>query len=146
MGHKTKLKKILKSGNIINIFYGDNTTSAAFDLESKFIESGVFNILLHEKKNFSHGRFINYEHLSSKVNIYLKNKNTSKYEEKLLKYLENDNNIVIESRYDGLLCEYDLLIMAQYFVYYVSKFMNIDLSKPSYSDEAMKIYFYKGQL
>lgn len=143
---KKNLKSIFKKGNIINIFHGDFTSSAAIDLESTFIESGVFNILLHEKKNFSHGRFINYEHLSNKTNIYLKTKNISLYEEKLLKYLSQDKNIVIESRYDGLLAEYDLLITTQYFIYHVSKLLDIDISKPSYSEDAMKIYFYKGNL
>lgn len=144
--HKLLLKSLLKQGEIINIFYGDNTSCAAFDIESKFIESGIFNVLLHEKKNFSHGRFINYEHLSSKINIYLKSKNGSKYEEKLLRYLSNDNNIIIESRYDDILCEYDLFIMSQYLIYYISKLLKIDMSKPTYSEDAMEIYFYKGEL
>lgn len=144
--NKRDLKSIFRRGNIINIFHGDFTSSAAIDLESTFIESGVFNVLLHEKKNFSHGRFINYEHLSNKINIYLKTKNESLYEENLLKYLSQGKNIIIESRYDGLLAEYDLLIAIQYFIYHISKLLDIDISKPSYSEEAMKIYFYKGDL
>ena len=139
-------KNIFKSTKTINIFYGDNVSCAAFDLESKFIESGVFNVIMHEKKNFSHGRFINYEQLSDKVNIYLRSKHVSKYEKELLHYLKNDNNIIIESRYDNIFCEFDMLIMTQYFIYYLSKVLKIDMSKPSYSEEAMKIYFYKGEL
>ena len=54
--------------------------------------------------------------------------------------------IILESRYDGILSEYDLLLMSQYFIYYISKLTGIDLSKPNYTDEAMKIYFYKGEL
>ena len=48
--------------------------------------------------------------------------------------------------YDGIDAEYDLLLMSQYFIYYLSKHLNIDLSKPNYSEDAMKIYFYKGEL
>ena len=144
--NKKILKNTLKTGNIFNIFTGDYTTSASLDLESKIIESGIFNCLIHEKKNFSHGRFINYEHLSNKINIYFKQKNTSDYETKLLKYLENDKNIIIESEYNGMLCEYDLLVASQYLIYYISNFLNIDISKPTYSEDAMKIYFYKGAL
>ena len=140
------LKKVFRQSNIINIFYGDNTSCSAFDLESKFIESGIFNVLLHEKKNFSHGRFINYEHISPKINIYLKSKDVSKYEDKLLNYLHSGTNIIIESKYNGILCEYDLFIMAQYFIYYISKFLKLDMSKPSYSEAAMDVYFYKGEL
>lgn len=145
--NKIILKKILKKGNTFNIFTGDYVSSASIDLESKITESGIFNAMVHEKKNFSHGRFINYEHLSSKNNIYFKQQETSKYEELLLNYLNIDgNNMILESRFNGILCEYDLLIASQYLIYYISNFLNIDISKPSYSEDAMKIYFYKGNL
>lgn len=144
--NKKMLKEFLKEGNNFNIFTGDFTESAGSDLESKIVESGIYNCLIHEKKNFSHGRFINYEHLSHKRNIYFKQKTTSLYEKKLLEYLEKDQNLIIESRYDGILCEYDLLISSQYLIYYISNFLNIDISKPTYTEDAMKIYFYKGEL
>ena len=140
------LKEFLKEGNGFNIFTGDFTESASSDLESKIVESGIYNCLIHEKKNFSHGRFINYEHLSHNKNIYFKQKTTSLYEEKLLEYLEKDQNLIVESRYDEILCEYDLLIASQYLIYYISNFLNIDISKPTYNEDAMKIYFYKGEL
>ena len=57
-----------------------------------------------------------------------------------------DNNIIIESNYDGILAEFDLLIASQFIIYYIGKFLNIDVSKPNYSENAMKIYFYKGDL
>ena len=79
-------------------------------------------------------------------NWYFKQKNTSLYEEKLLEYLEKNQNLIIESRYDGILCEYDLLIASQYLIYYISNYLNIDISKPTYNEDAMKIYFYKGEL
>jgi sugar/nucleoside kinase (ribokinase family) len=144
--NKYKLKEIMIKGNTFNLFTGDYVTSACFDLESKIIESGIFNVLIHEKKNFSHGRFINYEHLSKKINIYFRQKDISTYERGLLNYLDNENLIVIESKYNGILCEYDLLIASQYLVYYISNFLDTDMSKPTYSEDAMKIYFYKGEL
>ena len=144
--NKKMLKEFLKEGNNFNIFTGDFTESAGSDLESKIVESGIYNCLIHEKKNFSHGRFINYEHFSHNKNIYFKQKNASLYEEKLLEYLEKDQNLIIESRYDGILCEYDLLIASQYLIYYISNYLNIDISKPTYNEDAMKIYFYKGEL
>ena len=144
--NRQKLKEFLSMGSDFNIFTGDFTESAAIDLESKITESGIYNSIIHEKKNFSHGRFIHYEHLSSNKNIYFKQKTTSLYEKQLLKYLEKDQNLIIESRYDGILCEYDLLIASQYLIYYIANFLNIDISKPTYSEDAMKIYFYKGEL
>lgn len=143
---KDMLKEFFAKGNIINIFTGDYTLSASFDLESKITESGIINCIIHEKKNFSHGRFINYEHLSKKMNIYFKQNDISDYEEKLIKYLDNEYLITIESRYNGILCEFDLLVASQYLIYHLSNFLNIDISKPSYSEDSMKIYFYKGDL
>lgn len=79
-------------------------------------------------------------------NIYLKQQRTSEYENILLSYLKENQTLIIESRYNGILCEYDLLIASQYFIYFVSNYLNIDMSKPSYSENALKIYSYKGEL
>ena len=68
------------------------------------------------------------------------------WKEKLLDYLKSGNNLIIESKYDGILCEFDLLLASQLLIYYIGKTLNIDVSKPQYSDEAMNIYFYKGEL
>ena len=76
----------------------------------------------------------------------MKQHTTTSYESALLDYLKNDKNIIIESRYDGILCEYDLLLASQYFAYYISNFIHKDISKPTYTEDAMKIYFYKGDL
>lgn len=138
------IKKIIEQ-RTINIFRGDFTNTACYDLESKIIESGIFNCIIHEKKNFSHGRFINFENLNNKISIYFKQKSTSKYEVELLKYL-SDNCVLVESNYDGLLAEFDLLIASQFIIYYIGKILDIDVSKPKYTDAAMKIYFYKGDL
>ena len=137
----------MKEHTLINLFRGDYTDTACYDLESKIIESGIFNCIIHEKKNFSHGRFVNYENLNNIYSIYFKQKTTTKYEKELLKYLgNNNNNILIESEYDGILAEFDLLIASQYIVHYIGKVMDVDVSKPKYSENAMKIYFYKGEL
>ena len=135
----------IKEHGTLNLFRGDYTDTACYDLESKIIESGIFNCIIHEKKNFSHGRFINYENLNNTISIYFKQKSATKYEQELLKYL-GDNSIVIESNYDGILAEFDLLIASQFIIYYIGKVMDIDVSKPKYSENAMKIYFYKGDL
>lgn len=140
-----KLIEKIKMQNTINIFKGDYTNTASYDLESKIIESGIFNCIIHEKKNFSHGRFVNFENLNNKISIYFKQKSTSKYEEELLKYL-SDNCVLVESNYDGLLAEFDLLIASQFIIYYIGKILDIDVSKPKYTEAAMKIYFYKGEL
>lgn len=130
---------------LLNIFRGDFTDSACFDLESKIIESGIFNCIVHEKKNFSHGRFINYENLNNRFSVLFKQKTSSKYEKELLNYL-GDEAVIIESKYDGLLAEFDLLIASQFIIYHIGNNLKVDVSKPNYSENAMKIYFYKGEL
>lgn len=142
---KNFIESAINHNKIINVFRGDYSNCASYDLESKLIESGIFNSIIHEKKNFSHGRFINFENMNNKCVIYFKQKTTSKYEEELLNYLEN-KIAIFESKYDGLLAEFDLLIASQFIIYQIGKLLDIDVSKPNYTDNAMKIYFYKGQL
>ena len=62
------------------------------------------------------------------------------------KYKKAYKNLIIESRYNGILAEFDLLIASQFIVYYIGKILDIDVSKPKYSDDAMNIYFYKGEM
>lgn len=135
----------INHNKLINIFRGDYADTASFDLESKIIESGLFNCIIHEKKNFSHGRFINYENLNNNFSIYFKQKTTSAYEIELLKYL-GDNCLLVASKYDGIMAEFDLLIASQFIIYHIGKVLDVDVSKPKYSEAAMKIYFYKGDL
>lgn len=142
---KNFIESTINHNKIINVFRGDYSNCASYDLESKLIESGIFNCIIHEKKNFSHGRFINFENMNNKCVIYFKQKTTSKYEEELLNYLGN-KIAIFESKYVGLLAEFDLLIASQFIIYQIGKLLDIDVSKPNYTDNAMKIYFYKGQL
>lgn len=142
---KKFIESAINHNKIINVFRGDYSNCASYDLESKLIESGIFNSIIHEKKNFSHGRFINFENMNNKCVIYFKQKTTSKYEEELLNYLGN-KIAIFESKYDGLLAEFDLLIASQFIIYQIGKLLDIDVSKPNYTDNEMKIYFYKGQL
>lgn len=142
---KNFIESAINHNKIISVFRGDYSNCASYDLESKLIESGIFNSIIHEKKNFSHGRFINFENMNNKCVIFFKQKTTSKYEEELLDYLGN-KIAIFESRYDGLLAEFDLLIASQFIIYQIGKLLDIDVSKPNYTDNSMKIYFYKGQL
>ncbi len=142
------LMDVFSEKNIIDVFTGDYTNSAVLDLESKIVESGVYRITVHEKKNFSHGRFITMEHYNSDVAIYFKISNKNTYETKLLKYLreKSKNLLIIESKYDGLIAEFDLMLSVQYLVKYIADLIDKDLSKPVYSEEAMEIYRHKGKI
>ena len=139
-----ELKKSFKKNNIIDIYYDNYTKPIMCDLESKIVETGIFRCAIHEKKNFSHGRFITLEKYPSDVQIYLKLKKDTKYDNELLKYLSiYSKNLIIlepdEENNNGIL---ELLIYSQLFIYEISKLLKKDLSNPDYSEDSMKIYRY----
>ena len=96
-----------------------------------------FLILFYYKFNIKQRKY--------RFSIYFKQKTTSAYEIELLKYL-GDNCLLVASKYDGIMAEFDLLIASQFIIYHIGKVLDVDVSKPKYSEAAMKIYFYKGDL
>ena len=143
-----ELKKAFKKNNIIDIYYDNYTKTIMCDLESKIVETGIFRCAIHEKKNFSHGRFITLEKYPSDVQIYLKLKKDTKYDNELLKYLSiYSKNLIIlepdEENNNGIL---ELLIYSQLFIYEISKLLKKDLSNPDYSKDSMKIYRYNKEI
>ena len=143
-----ELKKAFKKNNIIDIYYDNYTKPIMCDLESKIVETGIFRCTIHEKKNFSHGRFITLEKYPSDVQIYLKLKKDTKYDNELLKYLSiYSKNLIIlepdEENNNGIL---ELLIYSQLFIYEISKLLKKDLSNPDYSEYSMKIYRYNKEI
>ena len=143
-----QLKRAFKKNNIIDIYYDNYTKPIMCDLESKIVETGIFRCTIHEKKNFSHGRFITLEKYSSDVQIYLKLKKDTKYDNELLKYLKiYSKNLIIlepdEENNNGIL---ELLIYSQLFIYEISKLLKKDLSNPDYSKDSMKIYRYNKEI
>ena len=142
------LKKAFKKKNIIDIYYDNYTKPIMCDLESKIVETGIYRCATHEKKNFSHGRFITLEKYPSDVQIYLKLKKDTKYDNELLKYLSiYSKNLIIlepdEENNNGIL---ELLIYSQLFIYEISKLLKKDLSNPDYSEYSMKIYRYNKEI
>ena len=142
------LKKAFKKNDIIDIYYDNYTKPIMCDLESKIVETGIFRCAIHEKKNFSHGRFITLEKYPSDVQIYLKLKKDTKYDDELLKYLKiYSKNLIIlepdEENNNGIL---ELLIYSQLFIYEISKLLKKDLSNPDYSEDSMKIYRYNKEI
>lgn len=143
-----QLKKAFKKNNIIDIYYDNYTKPIMCDLESKIVETGIFRCTIHEKKNFSHGRFITLEKYPSDVQIYLKLKKDTKYDNELLKYLKiySKNLIILESDEENDNGILELLIYSQLFIYEISKLLKKDLSNPDYSKDSMKIYRYNKEI
>ena len=143
-----QLEKAFKKNNIIDIYYDNYTKTIMCDLESKIVETGIFRCAIHEKKNFSHGRFITLEKYPSDVQIYLKLKKDTKYDDELLKYLKiySKNLIILESGEESDNGILELLIYSQLFIYEISKLIKKDLSNPDYSEDSMKIYRYNKEI
>ena len=143
-----QLKKAFKKNNIIDIYYDNYTKPIMCDLESKIVETGIYRCTTHEKKNFSHGRFITLEKYPSDVQIYLKSKKDTKYDNELLKYLKiySKNLIILEADEESNNGILELLIYSQLFIYEISKLIKKDLSNPDYSEDSMKIYRYNKEI
>ena len=143
-----QLKRAFKKNNIIDIYYDNYTKPIMCDLESKIVETGIFRCTIHEKKNFSHGRFITLEKYPSDVQIYLKLKKDTKYDNELLKYLSiySKNLIILEADEENNNGILELLIYSQLFIYEISKLIKKDLSNPDYSEDSMKIYRYNKEI
>ena len=143
-----QLKRAFKKNNIIDIYYDNYTKPIMCDLESKIVETGIFRCTIHEKKNFSHGRFITLEKYPSDVQIYLKLKKDTKYDNELLKYLTiySKNLIILEADEENNNGILELLLYSQLFIYEISKLLKKDLSNPDYSEDSMKIYRYNKEI
>lgn len=135
-----------KKDILIDIFYDNISYELALDLESKFTESGVARTILHEKKNFSHGRFSIIKNLKSDLILYL-NYTEDTYENKLIKYIENKEIDIIKifsKKYDNDIQNYIFnILLLQYFMNRISLELNYDLSDPNYDNEDKKLYKYK---
>lgn len=128
----------------IDIFSGIDTSCTAIDLESKFIESGLARVVVHEKKDFSHGRFNIIEKNTPDLIIYLNNI-TGSYSDKLFQYLEERNNLCIlklTSDFGPIWGDLDLVIAAEFLSKHISKTLKYDMAKPDYPQDAMTLYHY----
>lgn len=134
-------------GSLIDIFYDNDSYIHALDLESKLIESGMGRVSLHEKKNFSHGRFSILKTMPSDLIIYLNFNSNNKYETKLINYLSSKNLNIIKLLEDkennDVLDVFINLIKIQKFILDISKIINIDLSDPGYDNKDKTLYKYK---
>ncbi len=148
---EVKLKNLLANKNklTIDVFYDSYNYAIACDLESKFVESGAGRVTLHEKKDFSHGRFISIENNLSDLQFYIQY-NVNNYEMKLVSYLEEmggSNIIYINSNQEQAIIQtFQLLIKNQYLFNSIGKVLNTDLSRLVYNKKALKLFKYIGKM
>jgi len=157
----------IKKIKIVNVFYEWETLPTVYDIESKFTEAGIANIVFHEKKNFSHGRYVSLYTLESGLNINLtmldslnelnKDENTScktPYDKKLEVFLKNisvKNNTpyisIGTNAYMPNQWNIEAMAIIPYLLVAIGEELGIDISKPlqPFPEEAKELFNYIGE-
>lgn len=132
-----------KHNKAIDVIYSSKHKAAALALESMFTESGIYRCLLHEEKNFSHGRFVISEHIPAGCVIIIKDVNTTDYEQKLIDYLKKQDVLLLTLEAETEFPRIDAIIATySWMVKYALK-SDRDISKPTYTNDSMKLYKFK---
>ena len=108
-------------------------TSAMLDLESKIVEAGLGHVVVHEAKDFSHGRFMSVagtRAISGGV-LHIGVGSLGLYEEQLLhtlgKYIDIQS---LRSQEVGVLGALDVLHACQRFAVHYGRHQGVDISQP----------------
>lgn len=145
----------LRISPVINVFYDYTTLPTAYDIESKFTESGIAHVVLHEKKNFSHGRYVSLYKLRAGLNIYLsrqdgKNYYCNGYEKLLTEYLMENSTPMLDLGTSTSVDEQwniEEMFKLPYILVALGRKLKLDVSKPlkPFPEEARKLYSYEGE-
>lgn len=129
-----------------DIFSGYDTVTASTGLESDIVESGIGRATVHEKKDFSHGRYNAPERRRPDVVVFLSNE-TGDYSDKLKGYLRGRGYPLSEIKTEcrGVWGDLDLAIAVQFFVAKIGEERGYDMSDPVYPEEAKALYKYVGR-
>lgn len=158
---------LIKDNPIIHVFYEWDTLPTAADIKSKFTESGISNVILHEKKNFSHGCYtaLYNQHFALVINLCrhgialsldgsgLSTYYQNRYDELLSKFLRNrcesscayyleiGTAINVPTKWN-----IEALSLLPYLITAIGEELDIDISKPlkPFPKEAIELYNYKG--
>lgn len=161
------IAKAIKKFPIIHVFYDWTNLPTAVDIQSKFTESGIANVILHEKKNFSHGCYTALYNLRFalvinlvrfRCGIYLDSLTTSKFyhnsydeclstflnkrcEDLSAHYIELGTTLMFPSQWNV-----EEMSVLPYLVTSIGEELDIDISKPlaPFPKEAIELYNYKG--
>jgi hypothetical protein len=162
------IAKSIKQYPTIHVFYEWDTLPTATDIESKFTEAGIANVILHEKKNFSHGRYTSLYNQNFAVVINLTRYDMtiqlngsdinkfykSKYDENLAKFLneicKKNSAYYIEIGTVAMMpAQWNIEAMTKlpFLITAIGEELGIDISKPlnPLPEEAIMLYDYKGE-
>jgi sugar/nucleoside kinase (ribokinase family)/phosphoheptose isomerase len=138
-------------GGGIAVVAGHWGAAAMNDIESKFVEGALAPVLLHDMKDFSHGRFVSVssERASTQAVLVLGVGEPSEYEDSLLRALRDGTEDVFELRTNqrGPVGSLDLLLASQTFGVEFASALGVDISVPTRVDPAWnRLYRWDGPL
>lgn len=163
------IAEAIKHYPTIHVFYEWDTLPTAADIESKFTESGIANVVLHEKKNFSHGRYTSLYNQnfalvinltrhgmaipldgSGNINKFYKNKYDANLSTFLTKICKEKSAHYIEVGTVAMMpTQWNIKAMTKlpYLITAIGEELDIDISKPlkPFPEEAIQLYDYKGE-
>ena len=135
----------VKSASTFEVLSGIETSTAHTFLESTFIESGIANIIIHDKYDYCHGRS-NLNYFNKNNSIILFNNNTE-LDKLFLEELQNyyENIYVFDKKYeDDLVNDYYLTYKSMLFAKKLAEKKNMELSNIKYCPFVKKLYKYNG--
>lgn len=129
----------------IVVLYGGWGKPVAYDIESKFSEAGLGNVLLSDYRNFGHGRHNWFDKKPKQSAIVaLISPDEEDLAKKTLELLPSHIPILkISSDYENSNASIDLLVKSFYLVERLGRLKNIDPGKPGVPDYGSKLYHLK---
>ena len=143
----TPLMAAPKTSLTIDVFTAYDTETASTILESDITESGIGRVTVHEKKDFSHGRYNAIEGMTPDWIVFLNNK-VGSYTGALNLYLSermHTASIELTTEYEGIWGDFDLAVSIQFLMTELSEQMGYDMSNPVYPEEAKALYKYANE-
>lgn len=129
-----KASALIARSDVLHIIYDSKVWPAAVDIESKFCEGGLMPVILHESKDFSHGRFMSLVGRQSYA-LILQASHRWDYQSALVRVVRDilgeDNVLVVRSGLESPEATLDLLLHSHLIVKAVAKRLGIDISRPT---------------
>lgn len=129
----------------IIVLFAGWSKPVAIDLESKFSESGIGNVLLSDYRNFGHGRH-NWFDKKKKQSAIVALISEEEFEiaQKTLNFLPADiPRLILNSEHKKAKASIELLVKAFYLVEAIGKLKGIDPGRPGVPEYGSKLYNLK---
>jgi HAD superfamily hydrolase (TIGR01484 family) len=142
--HLDQFSKKISKDNTLQVLFGGWGQSVAVDIESKFTEAALGNILLSDYRNFGHGRHHWFAKREKSAIVALVTPREEMIAKKTLSILPSDiPHLIIKTNYDSSFASLDLLIKSFYLVDKMGAIQNIDPGRPGVPEYGSKLYNLK---